>query len=162
MSFVAAPTPAPIPGIADTIAGEGWYPDLSIAAFRDAQRLGTLVTDGRARQALVGAVISAAIPLAAWQATQIAAGRIALSQAPSPAGLPATIGGEATAVVLWRRAVHAFAAADLAETHTDVSAAELARPRIEERATAADDLRRTAIAALRDLIGRTRTRVALV
>ena len=71
------------------------------------------------------------------------------------------IGGENRTVILWRRAVHAFAAADLAETHTDISATDAGRDRNALREDPCDALRREATAALRDLMGKTRCRVAL-
>lgn len=156
MTFVPAPA-APAPAIADAIAGDGWWPDLSIAAFRDSTRLGTLVTDGRARDALIGGVISADTQLATWRTAQVAAGVANLAAVPGP-----SIGGVRRAVILWRRAVYAWAAADLAETHNNITATDRGRAVTEERATSADDHRRNAIIAVRDLLGETRSRAALL
>lgn len=156
MSFVAAPV-APAPAIADAIAGDGWWPDLSIAAFRDAVRLGTLVTDGRAREALIAGVIGADTQLGKWRAVLEEAGIANLADVPGP-----VIGGEPRAVILWRRIVHAFAAADLAETHNDITATDKGRAANDQRATSADDHRRNAIVAVRDLMGAPRSRAALL
>lgn len=156
MSFVAAPPANPPAAVADAIGGDGWYPALSIEAFRQGQRIPETVTPTRAREALLGAAISAAIALQAWRAGQEAAGKDSLA-----ATSPVSIGGESRSVILWRWAVHAFAAADLADTHTDISATEAGRVRNDVRDDPADDLRRAATVALRDLMGRSRTRVAL-
>lgn len=154
--FVAAPPAAPAP-VADAIAGDGWWPALSVAAFRDAMRLGTMVSDLRAREALLGAAITVADALAAWRAGHEAAGVEGLGDVPGIA-----IGGSARAIILWRRAVHATAAADIAETHNDISATDQGRKTSDARATSAADHRRNAIAAIRDLLGQTRARVALL
>lgn len=156
MAFVAAPPANPPAAVADVIPGDDWYPDLSIAVFRAAQRIPEVVTATRARDALIGGYLSAEKDLLRWRAAQISEGKTALAAT----GLP-SIGGESRSVILWRRAVHAFAAADLAETHSDISATEAGRDRRETRAASADDLRRTATAALRDLMGRTRARISL-
>lgn len=154
--FVAAPL-APTAPIADTIAGDGWWPPLSIAAFRDAMRLGTMVSDRRAHEALLGAAITVGHALAGWRTAHVAAGAEALGDV---AG--SDVGGERRASVLWRRAVYATAAADLAETHNDISATDQGRKSNDARATSAADHRRNATAAIRDLLGVTRSRVALL
>lgn len=156
MSFVAAPPANPPAAVADAIDGDGWYPALSIEAFRQSQRIPETVAPVRAKEALLGGFISAAIGLQAWRSAQELAGMASLA-----ATSPVTIGGESRSVILWRRAVHAFAAADLADTHTDISATEAGRERNDVRADPADDLRRAATVALRDLMGKSRTRVAL-
>ncbi|MBX9860633.1 MAG: head completion/stabilization protein [Sphingomonas sp.] len=154
--FVAAPPAAAAP-VADAIAGDGWWPALSIAVFREATRLGTMVTDLRAREALLGAAITVGDALAAWRAGHEAAGVEELKDVPGRA-----IGGETRATVLWRRAVYATAAADLAETHNDISATDQGRKTSDARATSAADHRRNAIVAIRDLLGASRARVALL
>ncbi len=154
MTFVAAP-PAPVASVADTIEGDGWWPDLSIAKFRDAIRVGTQVSDGRIRDALVSAAIAADGQLAKWRAAQ---GDIS-----SLADVPGmSIGGEPRPVILWRRIVYAHAAADLAETHNDITATDAGRSAREVRAVSAEDHRRNAIVAVRDLLGRSRSRAALL
>lgn len=161
MTFVAAPAAGAPPAVLDTIAGDGWWPDLSIAAFRDARRVGTLVTDGRVRDALAAASLSVAIQLMMWRAARELLGAATLAGVLLPL-LPATIGDEATAIVLWRRAVYSSAAADLVDTHHDISATESWRRDQDVRMTAVDELRRDATAAIRDLLGRTRAKVALI
>lgn len=159
MSFVAAPPANPPAAIPDAIAGDGWWPDLSIAKFRDTMRIPTEVTDGRCRAALIGGFVSADVELAAWRAAREAEGAASLEAIDGP-----SIGDEKRAVILWRRAVHATAAAELAETHNDISATNdtNARDQNERRAAWAADHRRNATVAVRDLLGRTRSRAALL
>lgn len=157
MSFVAAPPLPASPAVADMVGGDGWYPQLGIAAFRDAMRVGGTVTAARAREALIGGMLSAAVDLQAWRAGQEAAGITSLAAAST-----IQLGGESRAVILWRRAVHAFAMADLVETHGEISATEAGRDQREAQAASADDHRRNATMAIRDLVGRTRSKVTLV
>ncbi|MCB2048577.1 MAG: head completion/stabilization protein [Novosphingobium sp.] len=156
MSFVAAPPAEPPATVEDAVAGDGWYPALSIQSFRDAQRIPETASGKRVREALLGGMVSASVGLAAWRAVREEEGAADLA-----ATSEVTIGGENRAVILWRRAVHAFAAADLAETHTDISATDAGRDRNALREDPCDALRREATAALRDLMGKTRCRVAL-
>lgn len=153
--------PAP-PAIADDVIGDGWYPALKISHFQAAMRLGESVSPARAREALLGGFVTAAVGLARWRETQEAAGIAGLAEAPVAGKLAGMLDGEPLAVILWRRAVYASAAAALVETHGDISATEAGRDRRETRAASADDLRREATAALRDLMGRRRTKVKLV
>jgi hypothetical protein len=158
-SFLAAPPSATAPAVADAIVGDGWWPDLSIAAFRAATRVGELVTPARAREALLHGFISvdADPTVRMWRAAQLLLGATKLDEVTGP-----SIDGEKRAVLLWRRAVYASAAADLAETHGSISATDAGRDRAEDRATSADEHRRNAIVAVRDLTGRRRSRVSLL
>lgn len=64
--------------------------------------------------------------------------------------------------MLYERAVFAFAAADLAETHHDISATNDGKERVESRTLAADEHRRNGTHAIRDILGVTRTAVELL
>lgn len=154
MTFIANPAAPPPAEVADVIAGDGWYPAVSIAAFRDAMRIPAAVTAPRVREALIGAMLVVTRALRRWRDASTAA---SLEDVGSQA-----VGGEPAAVVLWRRAVYATAAADLADTHNDISATEAGRDRRDIRATAADDLRRVATVAIRDLLGVGPARVRLL
>jgi hypothetical protein len=154
--FVAAPPPAPV-AVADAIAGDGWWPDLSIAKFRDAVRMPMGITDGRVRDALVNGAISAAVELDDWRKAREAGGIDSLAAVDGP-----MFGGEKRPVTLWRRAVYSFAAADLADTQNDITATDKGAQRHDVEARSAPDHRRNATVAIRDLQGKTRTKVALL
>lgn len=165
MGFVANPPASTPPAVTDEIPGDGWHPAISIAAFKVAQRLPSAVTDQRARDALLGAMASVDAELADWRDAQVQAGAAILADAivRDRAGRAlGPIGAEPRATVLWRRAVYAYAAADLAETHTDISATADGRARTEERASRAPELLRNATLAVRDILGRARSRVRLL
>ncbi len=155
--FVASPSPPPAP-IADAIAGDGWWPALSIAAFREAVRVpATAASDARVREALIGAALTVGDALAAWRTAREAEGTESLAQVGEP-----VVGGEPRALILWRRAVHATAAADLVETHGDIAATDQgAKANAEDRLHAGSQ-RRAATIAIRDILGRARSRSALL
>lgn len=159
MSFVAAPpSTAQVPAIAeDLVAGDGWWPGVSIGDFRASMRIGEMVGAVRVRDALIAALIAVDRELIGWRAAKTAAGAADLEAVEAP-----SFGGESRAVQLWRRAVYTTAAADLADTHNDITATDRGRLEREERATAADDHRRAATLAIRDLLGLTRSRVRLL
>lgn len=161
--FIAKVPVLPAPSaIADDVMGDGWYPALKISAFLAAMRLGESVSAARAREALLGGFVTAAVALTGWRDAQQLAGVASLAASTIADQAGRMLDGEPLAVILWRRAVYASAAAALAETHGDVSATESGRDRREVRATSADDLRREATVALRDLMGRGRAKVKLV
>lgn len=160
MSFVAAPPAKNAAPVADAIAGDGWWPALSIAVFRDAIEIGTVVTDVRARDALLGGFVSVDTELADWRVQQEDAGAASLALVAGKSNR--RIGDEPRLVLLWRRAVHAYAAADLADTHNDISATGDGRDRGDERAAGASEHLRNATLAVRDILGRRRSRVKLL
>lgn len=163
--MIAAPPVKPAASVPDMIPGDDWYPSLSIAEFKAAQRMPAVVTDTRARDALIGGILSVDAEIADWRSAQQNAGITSIEAAvvrdAADRPLP-PIAGESRAVVLWRRAVHAYAAADLANTHTDISATADGRARNDDRADQACDLLRTATLAVRDLLGRPRSRSRLL
>lgn len=156
--FVSSPpSSAPAPTPDDLVAGDAFWPDVSLATFRDSARIVTQVTDARARDALRGGMLSVRRELSAWQLMAVLAGADRLADVHD-----AEVDGEAALVILYRRAVFAYAAADLAETHGEISATGEGRDRAEEIAVSADDHRRNATHAIRDILGTTRTAVELI
>lgn len=153
--FVAAP-PAPAPAISDIIA-EDWWPQVKISEFRDAARIGTNVTVGRCRDALIAAMGTVAVALSKWRVAREAEGAGKLTDIAGP-----TIAGESVLLQRWRRAVYSFAAAELADTQSNITATNDGRDRRDERAAASDDLRRIGTGAIRDILGKTRSTVALI
>jgi hypothetical protein len=155
--FVASPgTPVP-PDPAPLECGSFW-PDIVLTDFRDAMRVGgTMIADARVRLALLGGVVEVERPLASWRALQEAAGYEALEEVPD-----SEIGGESRLVILWRRAVYASAAADLLETHRDITVTDAGTARAGMNGETADDHRRNATRAIRAILGVTGTAVELI
>lgn len=155
--FISSPAPpASQPG-GKLECGPFW-PDIDINHFRDSQRIGgTLIPDNRVKDALLGAVMAVEADLGAWRAGLEEGGHGSLADAPS-----VQIGGINRLVLLWRRAVYALATADLVETHRDVTATGNAPSALAEPDQRAEDHRRNAIHAIRDLLGKGRSTVELI
>lgn len=158
--FQATPPPAQISdgaGAGDIVAGDAFWPGVSVAAVREALRLPTVATDDRLRNAIVAGMISATRELRQWKAARIGQGYASLADVPAD-----TIDGKSVLLLLWQRAVASFAGADLVETHHDISATGTGKDRIEEDALTSGDHRRNALHAIRDMLDVTRTAVELI
>src|SRR3546814_10217043 len=85
--------------------------------------------------------------LAAWRSIHAAAGVADLAAVPDDI----TIDGEVRTVELWNRIVRYYTAAELADGHRDIVAADQQSQRSEEKRLSADDYRRMAHHAVADL-----------
>lgn len=158
--FVSCPpatAPDPAQPAADMVAGDDFYPGISLDDARDFIRLPTQVTDARLRDAIRGGVISVRRELRAWKTAAKAAGAIELGDVDLD-----EVDGTGALELLYRRAVLSMAAADIAETHNDISATNEGKARIDVEAISAGDHRRNATYAIRDMLGRGRTDVELI
>lgn len=157
--FVASPHECPVPAsdTTDTVDGGPFFPALSIAEFRDSMRVATAVTQVRVRDALRGGLLTVRAELRAWSAAKIAAGYPTLDAVQAD-----ELDFESVLVILFRRAVFAFAAGELAETHNDITATKDGKQQIEDQVLTADEHRRNGTHAIRDILGVGRTAVELI
>ena len=156
--FVATPPVPPADDPQDIIANDGWFPEVSVAAVRNASRLDGTVTPQRLRRALVKAMSSINLQLGGYKAEQQAAGHSALGAvAPDDKldGLPRL-------VMLYLDAVMSTAKADLIERYRDFDADGGNTSRQQDNAPAIDEERRNAQWAVRDILGQTHTVVELI
>lgn len=155
--FVSSPAPAVTPPGTELDFGPFW-PKVDVNHFRNSQRIGgTAIPDARLADALSGAVLAVEHDLSAWRAAREAEDIDKLEDI-----VQASLGVEKRLVLLWRRAVYAFATADLAETHRDVTATATGQARAPELDNRADDHRRNGIHAIREILGVNRTAVELI
>ena len=146
MAGLVAPPPVTDPAGA-TVAADGWFPPVFLAAIRATVRLGEgVVTHDRLKAAIEGAILSALRDLEDWQQLHQANGIAALAGVTS-----AQVAGRNKAELIWERAVRYYAAAELADLHSDISATNEAIDRLEEKTLSADHYRRLAYAAIADL-----------
>ena len=103
----AGPT---MPADVKAITNDGFFPDISMPAMRDAMRLDSTVTDARLRPALVDAILTTNRLLREWQASYLAKGIQKLEEVPA-----LKVDGESQYVAHYRRAVYSFAKADIRE-----------------------------------------------
>lgn len=139
------------------IENDGWFPDISSADLRAAERVGGSVSDERLIQAVVAAVLSVNAALEEWKAVQVALGYGALAAVPA-----STIKGSSRLIALYFRAVYSLAHADLIERFTDYDTTNSGSKRAEEVLNAVAEQHRNARWAIRDLQGLMRNTVELI
>lgn len=122
-------------------------------------RIPTDISDQRLSDALKAGMLEAAEDLAAWEAQQQAAGVGRLGDVPDR---NPDIADEKRLEVLWRRAVHSLAAADVSELQRGPDTTAAGAKRAEQLDLTVDDHRRNARFAIRDILGRARTTVELI
>lgn len=155
MSFVATGSSTGTAG--EVIQNNGFWRDIDPADFRAAQRIDTTVTAPRVHQALLAAIIDANNQLQHWQQAQIEAGHADITMVPSPSWQPAGMH-----VALYRRAIYAFAKANLVERYRDYDSTGAGLERAKDLDATIDDYRRDAAWAIADIVGRTRSTVELI
>lgn len=157
MSFVALPA-SPVSPENSVVPGDGWYPEIDVNAMRDALRITDQITHARIVGAIEGGLLTVEGELAFWRATQESEGFTDLA-AVDPDRM---IGGEHRLTLLYTRAVRFHAAAELAELHRDLSATTDGATRAEPQLLTAEDYRKHATAAIRDILGTPRVTVELI
>jgi hypothetical protein len=157
--FVASSSPSasPAPDPADQVDGGEFFMPLSIAEFRDSMRVSATPSQIRVRDALRSGILTVRVELRAWAAAQVAAGFPSIDAVDAP-----EVDFESVLVLLYRRAAFSFAAAELVETHSDISATKDGKDRIVDQVLTADEHRRNGIHAIRDILGAPRTTVELI
>lgn len=155
--FVASAPAQPTTDPGDTIANDGWFPDVSMADTRNAMRLDGTITAPRLRAALQAAILHVNQQLSSLQDTQQALGFSSLATA----GAGATLDGQPRMVLLYQRAVMCTAKADLTERYRDFDA-DNGNSRARDSEPMIDEQRRNAQWAIRDMLGQRRTVVELI
>ena len=148
--FVATPPVAPADDPQDSIANDGWFPEVSVAAVRNASRLDGTVTPQRLRRALVKAMSSINRQLGDYKAAQQADGKASLAAVAADDKLD----GQPRLVMLYLDAVMSSAKADLIEHYRDFDA-DGSNHRLQDNAPSIDEERRNAQWAVRDILGQT-------
>ncbi len=156
----ASIVPDPAAPDATVIVNDGWFPDIDLAHFRRSARIRDNVTVDRQRDAVLSAIITVGNDLAAWAEARRAASAASLETVTdAPNG---KLGGEPRLVILYRRAVYAYAKADLVERYRDVDTTGPGQRRAEELDPSIGELRRDGAWAVRDMLGVNRTCVELI
>lgn len=141
----------------DAIPNNGFWPDLVVDEFRDAERIDSTVTDARAQQALRVAMADINRQLANFQEAQQATGASTANDIPR-----AVWQSEDHHLLLYRRAIYATALASLFERYRDYSATGEGDERGEAKDLAADDYRRDARWAVSEILDEGHTTVELI
>ncbi|MFT4091308.1 MAG: head completion/stabilization protein [Asticcacaulis sp.] len=158
MSDLIAIPPAPATPAGTTVSGGAFWPVADVAHFRDIVRIGgPIIPDARLITALAGAYVTVKQELRQLAHKAVASGIARLQDMPDT---PLT--DSADRPVIFLRALYATAAADLIEGQRDITATSQGLGRIEEQMPTADDYRRNATWAVRDLLEVPRNTVALI
>ncbi|SDG61257.1 Phage head completion protein (GPL) [Onishia taeanensis] len=156
MSLIAAGT-GTAPADPESIANNGFWPNIEPSDCRDTERLDGTVTAARLAWALQVAMADINRQLADWQQARQEEGAATLDDVDAPTW--AVAGHYA---LLYRRAVYATAHASLLERYREISATEAGDERGEAKDLAADDVRRDARWAVAEIVGRHHTTVELI
>ncbi|MCH2486561.1 MAG: head completion/stabilization protein [Erythrobacter sp.] len=146
MPGLTAP-PDDIDPVGEVIEADGWFPAIATDHVRKSVRLGEgIVTDERLKAAIFSGMLTALRELADWRSARAAEGVADLSSVVAP-----HLGEISIAALLWQRIVTFYAAAEIVDGHTDVSATDEALDREEDKVDQADRYRRKAYDAVADL-----------
>jgi hypothetical protein len=161
MSFVALPPSPSNPEAPATpvapIANDGFFPDIDLQMIRATGRVTMAVDNDRLRASTIAAMITVERDLAAWAARQRSLGFARLETVPAP-----LIDGKSRLVHLYTRAVALFAKAELIERLRDYDTTAAGGKAVDELDGAADQLRRDATYAVRDILAVLRINVELI
>lgn len=139
------------------ITNDGWFPDLDGVHLRAALRLDGSVTDARLEVATVNALIEVNRELSPYRRAREEEGHANLAAVPA-----SQLQGESYLVHLYRRAIACRAGAELAERMRDYSATGDVAERAEALTPTADEYRRDARWAIRNILGIAHTTVELI
>lgn len=127
---------------------DGWFPAIDLTSLRDSVRIGEgIVSHERLLSAVEGAALTALRNLAKWRTSHAELGVTSLGHIDD-----ISIGGEKRPVTIFNRIIRYYTAAELADTHRDISATNAGDSRADEENISADDYRRMANNAVSDLI----------
>lgn len=154
--FVSNP-PAPASPENSELSGDGWFPGIDLNDMRDSFRVGSVVTHQRLLEAVEGAWSHISDELWEWRQIQEGEGLSSLKDVSDR-----KIGDKNRLEKLFTRAVQCSAKAELTETHRDISATAKGDDLAEAKRESADDYRRMAVHAVRDIKGAKRTCVELI
>ncbi len=149
--------PPPVVSTEVLIPNDGWFPDIDATALRVARRIRDVVTPERLALAVTGAIITVGNQLAAWQVAHLLAGHANLAAVPS-----LKLGDTSRLVLLYTRAIGAYAKAELVETYRDTDLTAQGQRDADAVEPSIVDLRRDGIHAVRDMLGRARVRAELI
>nr|WP_316629678.1 head completion/stabilization protein [uncultured Brevundimonas sp.] len=133
------------------IACDGWWPSVNLLAVRDAVRVPSGETE-RLRDAVRQAMLDIAHELAAWRASQEAAGYTRLADVPGRM----RVDGKSDYELRWFRAVYSVVAADVGERALGPQLSGAGAERAEALRADVNGHLRNVSYAVRDFLGRPR------
>ena len=141
----------------EAIRNNGFFPDISLLALRNAMRLDGTVTNERLKSAVIEAIASFNHDLKAFRRQQQNNGVDKLANVGDD-----HIDGESVAVQRYKRAVYCLAVAELTEHYRSYDATNTGRKQADENEPLIGELRRNARFAISDILGEVRLTAELV
>jgi hypothetical protein len=139
------------------ISNDGFWPDIDGDDLRAALRIDASVTNARLQEAVVAAIISVNRELLARKHAWQDAGHATLATVPAD-----TINGLSTLHTTYSRAIYSSTAAEVAERYRSYDTTNSGESKAADQGSSADEYRRDARWAIRDLLGSRRTTVELI
>jgi hypothetical protein len=139
------------------IVNDGFFPNIEPAAVREAARIPTSITPARLRAAILGALLTLKGDLRAYKAREITAGHARLDDVPAD-----QLDGQSELLIMYQRAVALYAKAELIERHRDFDTTSAGGNDAQELTPTIGELRRDALHAVRDILGKPRTTIDLI
>ncbi|QTS88885.1 head completion/stabilization protein [Ectopseudomonas khazarica] len=140
-----------------TLTNDGFWPNIDGDDLRAAQRIGADVSNMRLETAAVAAIISINRELRPLKMRHLAAGHDILQAVPAD-----QVNGTSELVHTYLRAIYCTTSAEVAERYRNYDTTNSGTAKAEEENTSADDYRRDARFAIRDLLGISRNTVELL
>ena len=141
----------------EAIRNNGFFPDISLLALRNAMRLDGTVTNERLKSAVIEAIASVNHELKAFRQRQQGESVDKLANVGDD-----YINGESIAVQRYKRAVYCLAVAELNEHYRSYDATNTGRKQTDENEPLIGELRRNARFAISDILGEVRLTAELV
>jgi len=139
------------------IVNDGWFPNIDPVQLRAEHRIRDSVTPERLRGAIIRAIVTVGNQLATWQASKMTAGYVSLTAVPAP-----QIDGTSRFMLLYARAIGAYVKAELVERYRDTDTTTAGQRDVEDLEPSIGEMRRDAIHAIRDILGRGRVDIELI
>lgn len=140
-----------------TIENDGFFPDIVLAEFREANRIDGTITTLRLRHCIINHLLAVNRQLALFKAEQVASGVNTLEDIEAP-----EIDGKNTFTHYYMRAVGSLVKAEVIEKYRDFDTTTAGRETADQLAPNIEELRRNAYWAICDMLGSPRSNVELI
>jgi hypothetical protein len=131
-----------------TLVNDGFWPDIDADRLRAAQRIDATVTNARLEVAAVSAMLAVNRDLSAAKVKWQAEGHGTLAEVPAD-----HIAGASMHTHAYRRAVYSLTSAEVAERYRTYDTTNSGTKAADQEEPSADDYRRDARHAVRDILG---------
>lgn len=139
------------------VKNDGFFPDIDTIQIRLDARIIDAVTFDRLKQTVIRSMLTINRDLKAWKAEQLKAGYTSLSDVPAD-----RIADQSVYVASYYQALLSLVRADMIERFRDVDTTGKGHKDVDDLTPAIGELKRDARHAIRDILGKTRTTIALI